>query len=348
MNFKEFFLAFGVSLLIGYWFEAGRLIVEGYTFNTGYDYLSLNFDFADYVHIGFFANLLIFTPKIIYIICFLIVAFILYIYRNKLKHAEIKIEWFFILLWTKYVKKRRNIDKKALFFKCARRVLKNNLRNRRKKFPKYLLLSYFFLVFSLFGFYIILLSVLKFYERGQNSAIQDVLNQTKYITYKDKKMFKLLCGKNLCIFSDKSLSFFKLLEEKSYDIKKLNSIKNISTKDSEFTFFHLKTDMPNNNEKIIHVQINYNKNYDKIMKNYPFEFRLHVKNTLPYTSALLIEKACYRNTEDDFTKNLNNIKSTNEEPLPHFISFRIPKEKEIVAIDIFNPAEKIQSINYCK
>ncbi|EXB27987.1 hypothetical protein J537_1031 [Acinetobacter baumannii 1437282] len=348
MNFKEFFLAFGVSLLVGYWYEAGRLIVEGYTYNTGYDYLSLNFDFADYVHIGFFANLLIFIPKIIYIICFLIIAFILYIYRNKLKHLEIKIEWLFKLLWIKYIKKRKNIDKKVLFFKCARRVLKINLKNRRKKFPKYLMLSYFFLVFSLFGFYIVLLSVLKFYERGQNSAVQDVLNQTKYITYKDKKMFKLLCGKNLCIFSDKGLTFFKLLEEKSYDIKELTSIKNISTKDKDFTFYHLKTELPNDREKIIYVQINYKKDYYNIMKNYPFEFRLHVKNALPYTSPMLIEKTCYRNTEDSFTKGLNNIDSKKEEPLPHFISFRIPKEREIVAIDIFNPVEKIQSINYCK
>lgn len=57
MKFKEIFLAFGLSVLLGYLYEAGRLVIEGYTYATGYDYLDLGFDFGDYAHTGFYSNL---------------------------------------------------------------------------------------------------------------------------------------------------------------------------------------------------------------------------------------------------------------------------------------------------
>lgn len=68
MKLKEFVLAFGISSFLGYLYISGRLVIDGITHPTGYDYSNLNFDFNDYAYQGILSNLYIFSNNINFIL----------------------------------------------------------------------------------------------------------------------------------------------------------------------------------------------------------------------------------------------------------------------------------------
>ncbi|NNP75522.1 hypothetical protein A7P54_03695 [Acinetobacter sp. Ac_3412] len=349
MKFKEVFLAFGISFFLGYLYIAGRLVVEGYTYETGYDYLDLNFDFGDYSHIGFFSNLYIFLSNFPQIILLIFTIFIVYllIFKYKSGKLEIKISYFLSYAWKRIIKKEKNIKPIVLYFNSARNILQKNLRVKENIISSYLLNSYFVFIFSTLIFYTALLFILKFYDHGKQYSKAEVLKQSHYINYDNRRIFKVICGKYQCIYATKSFDFFKKIKEENFDIETLKKINNYKTDESDFSFYHLSTESINHHENIIYVQVYLDEKYKDIMKKHPFEFRLYTTQSLPYKKNLAIEKTCYKNIKNEFTRKINNIEINIDENLPYFLAFKVPKNKSIQFIEKFDPAKNILRFNQC-
>ncbi|MRA47329.1 hypothetical protein [Acinetobacter pittii] len=329
---------------MGYLYEAGRLVIEGYTYATGYDYLDLGFDFGDYAHTGFYSNLNIFTSKYFFIL-FILIFLYFFIFKYKSGKFEIKIEYFLVYVWKKFIQKEQDITPLGVFFKTARRVHKNKIKSKNNFFSKYLILSYFILIFSTIGFYTLLLFILKFYDQGQNFSKADVLKQNHYIVYKDEKMFRVICGKTQCIYSNKSYDYFKKIKEENYDIKSLEAIKQFSSENEGFTFYNLSTKIINPLEKIIYIQIQSSNKSNIIRKLNPFNFYLYVISADPKKNNLPIEKTCYHHFQDSFTLKINKLEIKDDNTIPYFVAFKVPKDSNINFIEVVGPRSRSNNSN---
>ncbi|WP_180115711.1 hypothetical protein [Acinetobacter sp. YH12140] len=351
MKLKEFVLAFGISSFLGYLYISGRLVIDGLTYPTGYDYSNLNFDFNDYTFQGILSNLYVFSNNInlflilmIVIICIYLFIFIYKPDFNKIKNrVEVITEYKTTIFYKKIIKKESNINKFSLLLNISRRLKKTS----QDLFPKYLISTYLLSIISILLIYITLLFLFKFNQQGVDMSKMNIIDNTKYILYNEKKLFKIKCGKTLCIYGNKEYTFFKKLKEEDFDTRVLNSIKS-NPMSNDFYFYELSSNNINNSDKIILVQINYKKNSKINLKSNPLEFRLYVKNPFPLKNQNMIEKNCYRNIVTDETILLNNMITKKDYKGPFFIAFKIPQKNQVDFIKTFNPGISLKDLQACR
>lgn len=351
MKLKEFVLAFGISSFLGYLYISGRLVIDGITHPTGYDYSNLNFDFNDYAYQGILSNLYIFSNNtnfilfsIIAIICIFLFIIIYKPNFTKIKHRiEIIIEYKIRILYKTKYKKERNINKFLVLLNISRRIKAPS----KDLFSKYLISTYFLTISSILLIYTILLTLFNFNQQGVDISKINAIGNTEYILNNEKKLFKILCGKTLCIYSNKNYNYFKKLKEEDFESKVLNKIKSFPTSD-DFYFYELSNNDINDLEKTILIQINYNKNSKFNLKTNPLEFRLFIKNPPPFRNQNMVEKNCYKNIITDETIQLNSIITSSDYGDPFFITFKIPQKTQIDFIKTFDPANSLKDLQACR
>lgn len=184
-----------------------------------------------------------------------------------------------------------------------------------------------------------MVKILDFYERGKEGAQSNVLDSITYIKDDDSQLFRVICGKEVCIYANKNFDTFKKIKEDEYPDKDLQQIDNLA-KNSPFLFFLLSEKQLSPIEKVVYVQI-HSKEINLHSEN-PFFFRAYTRKERPYLSNLKFEKGCYKDIENDEIKALNQKASENKEKLPYFVAFKIPVEQSIDHIDIFDPKKNIQ------
>lgn len=345
MNFKEFVIAYGLSTFIGFLYMSGRLIIEGYTTPTGYDYLDLGFDFGDYVYSGLISYIIPFTN--IFSILLIVLLLIIFFFRNEIinryRKFEIRVEYYVTIFYKKIIKRENNLRHAQIYRQIRKRAQRNSLRNRNQLFPSFLLISYFILIASTLVIYAILLWILKSYQQGNEDSKASVLKRTDYIQVDNRRLFKVICGKSQCIYASKSYDFFKKIKEDNYEVRKLPEIHTQSS-ESDISIYQLSSNMFNNLERIIYIQIHPGK---KTHLN-SLEYRLHIKQSLPYKPNFHFEKECYKGFQDDFTISVNQIKVKDKDDLPYFVAFKIPENKQVNYIEVFNPGKKMMNFDHCK
>ncbi|MCJ8162313.1 hypothetical protein [Acinetobacter zhairhuonensis] len=345
MNIKEFFIAFGASTFIGYLYMSGRLIIEGYTTPTGYDYLDLNFDFGDYVYTGVFYNIILLIKPFSIVLSALLL--ILLFFRSeisvRIRKSKSRGQYYLIIFWKKYIRKETNIIHSQIYRQIRSRIQRDSIRYRNQLFPNFLLISYFILIFFTLTIYTVLILIINFSEKGKEASKTDVLKKTNFVQVDNRQLFKVICGKSQCIYANKSYDFFKKIKEDNYEVRKLPKIHTQSS-ESDIAIYQLSANMVNNLERIIYIQIHPGK---KTPLN-SLEYRLHIKQSLPYKPNFHFEKECYKGFQDDFTISVNQIKVKDKDDLPYFVAFKIPENKQVNYIEVFNPGKQMMNFNHCK
>ncbi|MFV5343574.1 hypothetical protein VXQ28_08550 [Acinetobacter oleivorans] len=325
---------------------SGRYFIIGSVEQTGYDYINLGFDFHDYVFQGFSANLKVSSFLVLILAPPLVLTFRHVIKTKKiLDKFNVKFSYFIKLLTQRYIKRNKKIDEKKLFRKIAKEYFKKQKKIKDNSFSKTLLTSYYLSIFTYIFLIAALVKILDFYERGKEGAQSNVLGSITYIKDDDSQLFRVICGKEVCIYANKNFDTFKKIKEDEYPDKDLQQIDSLA-KNSPFLFFLLSEKQLSPIEKVVYVQI-HSKEINLHSEN-PFFFRAYTRKERPYLSNLKFEKGCYKDIENDEIKALNQKASENKEKLPYFVAFKIPVEQSIDHIDIFDPKKNIQQYNFCK
>lgn len=343
MKFKEIFLAFGVSGLLGYFYESGRLVVNGSTYESGYNYLDLNFDFGDYAHIGFYSNLYVFTSISTLILLVLLGLIYFIVFKLKSGIVEATIQSFFIFIYKKFINREGNITYKDVYNSKKETHAIRNLEN--DFFRKYILMSYFILIFGLIGMYTVLLTLINFDQLGVNKSRSEVLKQIRFINYKNQKLFKVVCGKAQCIYANKSYDFFKKIKEDNIEFNTLESIKYHTLEGKKFNFYHLSNKKINQLEKTVYIQVHSsNSSYD-LRKFNPFNFYLFVQTSKQDSSLLKVK--CYHHIQDEYTQHINHIKVKDSKKIPYFVAFKVPRDSSISFIEVVGPRSNHFQYDQC-
>ncbi|MDO7192506.1 hypothetical protein Q5M49_02235 [Acinetobacter nosocomialis] len=346
MRLRETILALMIPALLGYLFISGRYFIIGSVEQTGYDYINLGFDFHDYVFQGFLANFrassflaLILAPPLILILR-------QFFYSKELfDKINIIFSYLIVLFIHKYIKRNKNIDKKELFKEEENKYFQKKEKAEKNPLSKTLLTSYYLSIFLYLFLLVSLVKILDFYKQGKESAQANILGSITYIKDDESQLFRVICGKEVCIYANKNFDSFKKIKEDNYPDKDLQQINNLE-KNSPFFFFLLSEKQLSPIEKVVYVQI-HSKEINLHSKN-PYFFRAYTRKVRPYLSNLKFEKRCYKDIENDEIKGLNQKASQNKEKPPYFVAFKIPVEQSIDHIDIFDPKKNIQQYNFCK
>ncbi|USP42187.1 hypothetical protein [Acinetobacter sp. XS-4] len=346
MRLRETILALMIPALLGYLYVSGRYFIIGSVEQTGYDYINLGFDFHDYVFQGFIANFrvssflaLILAPPLTLILRHFFYA------KEPFDKINIKFSYFIVLLIHKFFKRNKYIDKKELLKEEENKYFERKEKAEKNPLSKTLLTSYYLSIFLYLFLLASLVKILDFYKQGKESAQSSVLGSITYIKDDDSQRFRVICGKEVCIYANKNFDSFKKLKEDDYPDKDLQQIDNLA-ENSPFLFFLLSEKQLSPIEKVVYVQI-HSKEINLHDEN-PYFFRAYTRKVRPYLSNLKFEKGCYKDIENDEIKALNQKASENKEKLPYFVAFKIPVEQSIDHIDIFDPKKNIQQYNFCK
>lgn len=346
MRLRETILALMIPALLGYLYVSGRYFIIGSVEQTGYDYINLGFDFHDYVFQGFLANFrissflaLILAPPLILILRQFFYA------KEPFDKINIKFSYFIALFIHKCFKRNKSIDKKELLKEEENKYFLRKEKAEKNPLSKTLLTSYYLSIFLYLFLLASLVKILDFYKQGKESAQSNVLGSITYIKDDDSQLFRVICGKEVCIYANKNFDSFKKIKEDDYPDKDLQQINNLE-KNSPFFFFLLSEKQLSPIEKVVYVQI-HSKEINLHSKN-PYFFRAYTRKVRPYLSNLKFEKGCYKDIENDEIKGLNQKASQNKEKLPYFVAFKIPIEQSIDHIDIFDPKKNIQQYSFCK
>lgn len=242
MRLRETILALMIPALLGYLYVSGRYFIIGSVEQTGYDYINLGFDFHDYVFQGFLANFrissflaLILAPPLILILRQFFYA------KEPFDKINIKFSYFIALFIHKCYKRNKCIDKKKLLEEEENKYFQRKEKVEKNPLSKTLLTSYYLSIFLYLFLLASLVKILDFYKQGKESAQSNVLGSITYIKDDDSQLFRVICGKEVCIYANKNFDSFKKIKEDDYPDKDLQQINNLEKNSPFFSFYYLKS-----------------------------------------------------------------------------------------------------------
>lgn len=344
MKLKEILFAFGLSIILGYLYLSGRIVIESAVDISGYNYLDLIFDFNDYAYYGFLFNI---NPESFLFL--IIISTLFYFFTPlpfNLKYIKLVIEHKLTYLFKYYIKKQTNLNQKSLFKQIVKKNYRYKIRNRKKIIANRFLGSYIFMILISLFMMSFLTKIVDFVSLGKENAIKSVLFSKQYISIQDKKFFKLICGKDKCVYSSKSLDDFRKIKEENYQIKNLIALQN-ERESKKFQVYVVDT-LETESKKRILLQITYDSKVfnKKALSN--IEFRIHTQDNNPFKPTPSFYKRCFKSFNNESTHKLNsyNIDPEND-LLPYFTYVEIPINQKISYVELYNPAKSIKTFNYC-
>lgn len=344
MKLKEILYAFGLSTVLGYLYLSGRVMIESAAEYSGFNYLDLVFDFNDYAYYGFLYNIT--TTSFLFLI---IASTIIYFFTPlpfRFEYVKIKLDFYATFFLKRYISKQKDLKPKSLFRSIVIKNHKDKIKNKRNVLSNRFFGSYVFMIFLSLFLMSFLTKIVDFTSLGRKNGIESVLSSKKYIAIQNKKYFKLICGKDKCIYSTKTLDDFKKIKEENYEIKELKALRT-DYQSADYRIYVVDTENSESKQKML-LQINYNtKNLNKnAISN--IEFRIHTQDNNPYKFSSSFNKRCFKAFSNETSKSLNSHKIDAEnDTLPFFTYVEIPLNQKIRSIEPYSPAKNIRAYNYC-
>lgn len=293
-----------IPIFLGYFYVCGQAFLEGITLNTGFDANFLELEFKQYFYYGFLYSFhyFFFIPFVIFLIWFTIS---LYKYFPK----------------KKYIKNTQRETKNILKTKIKR--LKNSEIARKDDFSSEFVLISLFLAFFII---VLLLFPLKHWinlsDMGVDKKHENILRSTTYTIQENKKYYPLICGKNRCIYSNKSLNNFISIKDGNYNHLKLESFSVVNYFNrSAGTYAFKIEEEEKDNFKILTIQIPTDSKLSASL--YLFNIKLRTTNGKHYVP-----------NQTSLSNQLNGIADLDGDPI--FVSFKVSKNENIDYLYLHN------------
>lgn len=297
-------IAISTPIFLGYFYVCGQAFLEGITLNTGFDANFLELEFNQYFYYGF-----------------------LYSYHYFiLIPIAISLIWFTNSFYKSFPKKIYKSPfpsntKNILTSKLKR--IKNQENNLKNDFGSEFVIIITFLVVSIIVLLILPLKHwLNLSDMGVDKKYKNILGSTTYTIQNNKKYYPLICGKNRCIYSNKSLNNFISIKDGNYDHLKLESfpVVNYFNRSSSTYAFKIEEEKKGN-FKLLTIQIPTNSKFKASL--YLFNIKLRTTNGRHYVP-----------TQTSLSTQLNEIADL--EGTPIFVSFKVCKNENIDYLYLHN------------
>lgn len=297
-------IAILIPIFLGYFYVCGQAFLEGIISSTGFDANFLELEFNQYFYYGFSYSYhyFFFIPLLIFLIWF---TFSLYKYFPKnINKKNIQSE-------TKNI-----LNTKIKRLKSSDTIQKDDFSS------EFVLISLFLAFFVVVLLFFPLKHWLNLSDMGVDKKYEVILRSTNYTIQENKKYYPLICGKNRCIYSNKSLNNFISIKDGNYNHLELESfpVVNYFNRSAGTYAFKIEEEKKDN-FKILTLQIPTNSKFSASL--YLFNIKLRTTNGKHYVP-----------TQTSLTNQLNGI--TDLERAPIFVSFKVCKNENIDYLYLHN------------